>query len=149
MWNSLAAEPQNPDDLRLQALQHESQASASTDQVVSVDTLQDENPLDVAQKGYMKELQTAVEIQDQERELLNDANSVSVRSEHTFIQRRDLGMLDVAALIINKQIGNGIFTTPGLVLSQTGSKTISTVLWLFGGVWALIGYVCKGIRSSA
>ncbi|KAH8744408.1 amino acid/polyamine transporter I, partial [Hyaloscypha finlandica] len=53
-------------------------------------------------------------------------------------QRRDLGVIDVAALIINKQIGTGIFTTPGLVLSLTGSKTTSIIMWFCGGIWAFL-----------
>jgi hypothetical protein len=62
----------------------------------------------------------------------------SVRTQFTIIPRRDLGLFDVAALIINKQIGAGIFTTPGLVLSLTQSKTIATVLWVCGGLWSFL-----------
>ncbi|KFY10415.1 hypothetical protein V491_07659 [Pseudogymnoascus sp. VKM F-3775] len=65
----------------------------------------------------------------------------SVRSEHTYLGRRDLGMFDVAALIMNKMIGTGIFTTPGLVLSLTGNKRTSVILWIFGGIWALLSVV--------
>jgi len=72
-----------------------------------------------------------------------DARSVSVRSERTFLQRRDLGIIDVAALIINKQIGTGIFTTPGLVLSLTGSKTTSIIMWFCGGIWASLWFVTQ------
>jgi hypothetical protein len=71
----------------------------------------------------------------------DDARSVSVRSESTYLQRRDLGVIDVAALIINKQIGTGIFTTPGLVLSLTGSKTTSIIMWFCGGIWAFLWFV--------
>lgn len=66
------------------------------------------------------------------------ADSSSIRTENTHLRRRDLGLLDVAALIINKQIGTGIFTTPGIVLGLTGSKSISLVLWLCGGLWAFL-----------
>lgn len=59
-------------------------------------------------------------------------------SEQTKISRKDLGVWNVASLIINKQIGTGIFTTPGLVLSLTGSKTVSLALWIMGGVWAAL-----------
>jgi hypothetical protein len=74
---------------------------------------------------------------------------ISLRSEHTFIPRRDLGLFDVAALIINKQIGTGIFTTPGLVLSLTGSKTTSTILWFCGGIWSFLRYVVPGGPSAS
>ncbi|KAF1925388.1 uncharacterized protein M421DRAFT_423716 [Didymella exigua CBS 183.55] len=49
-----------------------------------------------------------------------------------------LTILDVAALILNKQIGTGIFTTPGAVLLSTGSKGLSVALWTIGGFWTLI-----------
>lgn len=94
----------------------------------------------IIQTGY----QTPVQFDNENREASDDAKSViSVRSEQTFLQRRDLGMFDVAALIINKQIGTGIFTTPGLVLSLTGSKTTSIVMWFCGGIWAFLRYVWR------
>lgn len=73
---------------------------------------------------------------DPSKNVSEDARSV--RTEHTHLERRDLGVLDVAALIINKQIGTGVFTAPGLVLSLTGNKTVAIVLWLVGGVWSLL-----------
>lgn len=66
------------------------------------------------------------------------SSGASLRSEHTYLGRKDLGMFDVAALIMNKMIGTGIFTTPGLVLSLTGNKTVSLIMWIFGGVWAFL-----------
>jgi len=69
------------------------------------------------------------------------------RTEQTTVDRKDLGTWDVAALIINKQIGTGIYTTPGLVLSLTGSKTISLGLWLVGGIWAMLRYTIGQISS--
>lgn len=69
------------------------------------------------------------------------------RTEQTTVDRKDLGMWDVAALIINKQLGTGIYTTPGLVLSLTGSKTISLGLWLVGGIWAMLRYIIGQIPS--
>ncbi|KAF1839684.1 hypothetical protein BDW02DRAFT_463319, partial [Decorospora gaudefroyi] len=49
-----------------------------------------------------------------------------------------LTILDVAALILNKQIGTGIFTTPGVVLLSTRSKELSIALWTVGGLWTLM-----------
>lgn len=49
-----------------------------------------------------------------------------------------LTVLDVAALVLNKQIGTGIFTTPGTVLLSTQSKGLSVVLWTLGGFWTLM-----------
>lgn len=62
-------------------------------------------------------------------------------SEHTVVDRKDLRTWDVASLIINKQIGTGIYTTPGLVLKLTGSKKIALGLWVVGGIWALVSVV--------
>lgn len=52
--------------------------------------------------------------------------------------RTNLTILDVAALILNKQIGTGIFTTPGSVLLSTRSKSLSVGLWTIGGFWTLM-----------
>ncbi|KAF2624273.1 amino acid transporter [Macroventuria anomochaeta] len=52
--------------------------------------------------------------------------------------RPKLTILDVAALILNKQIGTGIFTTPGAVLLSTQSKGLSVALWTIGGFWTLM-----------
>lgn len=62
-------------------------------------------------------------------------------TERTSIPRRNLRTQDVAALILNKQIGTGIFTTPGLVLSLTRNKPLSIGLWVVGGVHAFLWYV--------
>jgi hypothetical protein len=62
-------------------------------------------------------------------------------TERTSIPRRNLRTQDVAALILNKQIGTGIFTTPGLVLSLTKNKPLSIGLWIVGGVHAFLWYV--------
>ncbi|CRG91397.1 Low-affinity methionine permease [Talaromyces islandicus] len=65
---------------------------------------------------------------------INDYDSGSQET----VVLRSLRTWDVAALIINKMVGTGIFTTPGVVLSLTGSKTISIILWLVGGVHTLL-----------
>lgn len=54
------------------------------------------------------------------------------------VPRTNLTILDVAALILNKQIGTGIFTTPGAVLLSTRSKGLSVGLWTIGGFWTLM-----------
>ncbi|OCL12989.1 amino acid transporter [Glonium stellatum] len=56
----------------------------------------------------------------------------------TIVPRRNLSVMDVAALIFNKMVGTGIFTTPGAVLALTKSKPISLVLWAVGGMYTLI-----------
>jgi amino acid transporter len=53
---------------------------------------------------------------------------------------RTLGTLDVSALILNKMVGTGIFTLPGLVLSLTRSKRTSLGLWVVGGVYSMLSF---------
>ena len=86
-----------------------------------------------------------------------DAESDAASGTETIVQRRNLTVLDVAALIFNKmvtaikfhffqrtrlipslQVGTGIFTTPGAVLSYTRSKPVSLALWAVGGVWTIL-----------
>lgn len=54
------------------------------------------------------------------------------------VPQANLGILDVAALILNKQIGTGIFSTPGLVLATTRAKGLSVALWTIGGLWTTL-----------
>lgn len=61
-----------------------------------------------------------------------------VMTESASVRGADLNAWDVAALIINKMIGAGIFTTPGLVLQLTQNKASSIGLWIAGGAYAFI-----------
>jgi hypothetical protein len=45
---------------------------------------------------------------------------------------------DIVCLIINKQIGAGIYTTPGLVLLLTQNKVGALLLWIFGGLYSFL-----------
>lgn len=65
-------------------------------------------------------------------------SSIYSNATETTHFERHLGTFDVAALIINKVIGGGIFTTPGLVLSLTKSKSIALGLWVVGGVYTAL-----------
>ena len=54
---------------------------------------------------------------------------------------RPLDSFDVAAFIVNKMIGTGIFTTPVTVLIQThNDKELALGLWILGFVYTLIRY---------
>lgn len=53
---------------------------------------------------------------------------------------RTLGTLDVSALILNKMVGTGIFTTPGIVLSLTRSKGLSVGFWVLGGLYSILNF---------
>ncbi|KAF2230726.1 hypothetical protein EV356DRAFT_579747 [Viridothelium virens] len=70
---------------------------------------------------------------------LSDLNRRRRLSESdTVVPRRNLKVIDVAALILNKMIGSGIFTTPGAVLIATKSKPVSLVLWVVGGIYSVL-----------
>lgn len=56
-------------------------------------------------------------------------------------EKRMLGYMSTAALIINKMIGTGIFSMPSSVLTSTGSKGASLFLWVTGGFMTLSGLV--------
>ncbi|KAI9841498.1 MAG: hypothetical protein M1837_000659 [Sclerophora amabilis] len=51
---------------------------------------------------------------------------------------RTLTAWDVAALIVNKMIGTGIFTAPPAVLALTGNKGETIVLWFLGFLYTLL-----------
>jgi hypothetical protein len=129
------------------SLRNEEISRQNSDHVVGIDSRPGSRSSGVNQNGEssaetLKSTGQPTLVQEDGREPSDDADSfASLRSERTYLQRRDLGMLDVAALIINKQIGTGIFTTPGLVLGLTGSKTTSIVMWFCGGIWAFLRYV--------
>jgi hypothetical protein len=52
-----------------------------------------------------------------------------------------LRTLDIACLIINKQIGAGIYTTPATVLLLTQNKVGALLLWIFGGAYSFLRYL--------
>ena len=47
---------------------------------------------------------------------------------------------DVAALIINKMVGTGIFTGPPLVLLYTQNKVEAMLLWVVGLIYTILWY---------
>jgi amino acid transporter len=49
-----------------------------------------------------------------------------------------LSLLKLTTSNMVSQVGTGIFTTPGAVLSYTKSKPVSLGLWAVGGVFTLI-----------
>jgi hypothetical protein len=72
------------------------------------------------------------------RESADNRSTGTTGTERVYLEPQDLGILDVAALIINKMIGTGIFTTPGIVLQATGNKNIALSMWVVGGVWTFL-----------
>lgn len=52
---------------------------------------------------------------------------------------RILGVAFGVAVIIGSTIGAGILRTPGAVVAQTGGAPIAFLIWVVGGVYALLG----------
>lgn len=79
---------------------------------------------------------------------LHDTHPEDQKSVYTETRplKKRLGILDVMALIMNKMIGAGFFTTPGTVLLLTQSKSLSIGLWIVGGVYSVIRYYALGHR---
>lgn len=67
---------------------------------------------------------------------------IAESSEHSASPKTALSMLDAVALIVGIVIGAGIFETPALVASNTGSNSTVLLAWIIGGVVSLIGALC-------
>lgn len=50
---------------------------------------------------------------------------------------RKLHWWDVAALVINKMVGTGIFTGPAVVVQATRNKSVAITLWALGFTYTL------------
>jgi hypothetical protein len=57
-------------------------------------------------------------------------------TERHTVNNQYLSTLEAASLIVNKMIGTGIFTTPGLILFLTQNKALALSLWVIGGIYA-------------
>lgn len=53
-----------------------------------------------------------------------------------------LGVWDTIAIIVGIVIGTGIFVFPGLVFVNVGSPWMGLLIWVAGGVMALVGALC-------
>lgn len=53
-----------------------------------------------------------------------------------------MGMMSAAALVVANMIGAGIFTTTGFQAEDLGHPTLILMLWVAGGVLALLGALC-------
>ena len=53
-----------------------------------------------------------------------------------------LSLLSGLCLIVGTVIGTGIFLSPTAVLLHSGSVGLSLLVWLLGGVQALLGALC-------
>lgn len=63
--------------------------------------------------------------------------------------KQSLTLPDAVALIVGIVIGAGIFQTPALVASQTGSEIAVLLFWLLGGTVSLVGALCYAELATA
>jgi len=60
---------------------------------------------------------------------------------------RVLTSVDVAAFMINRMVGVGIFTNPPLVLLFCGNQHLALWMWFVGGLFSLLWLVCLYLCS--
>jgi APA family basic amino acid/polyamine antiporter len=63
--------------------------------------------------------------------------------------KRRLTLFPATNIVIANMIGAGIFTTSGLLLGELHDPVLLLVLWLAGGILALMGALCYGVLGSA
>jgi amino acid permease len=56
--------------------------------------------------------------------------------------RKELNLISGTAVVVGLMIGSGIFITPSSILSYSQSFGLTLVLWVIGGLIALIGGLC-------
>ena len=102
-----------------------------------------EDPANQDRRDLSRDQETPADLRTLRSRNIEDEEYRSIASsnftESTSVPRQ-LKVLDVAALIFNKMVGSGIFTTPGIVLSLTKSKTLALGLWAVGGVYTTLWY---------
>lgn len=64
-----------------------------------------------------------------------DGSTAERCAEH----RKQIGVFSASFLIFNRIIGTGIFATPSMVLSLTGSVAMSLMIWVIGTLIAMVG----------
>ena len=74
-------------------------------------------------------------------ESLFDCNPADCNSKPIKLQRK-LGRLHGFSLIIGLILGSGVFVSPGLVAKDTSSTGMQLIMWVAGGIIALLGALC-------
>ena len=55
--------------------------------------------------------------------------------------KKELGLLESVAIVINRIIGSGIFRTPAPIMALVGSTSLFGLVWVIGGVITIFGAV--------
>ncbi len=56
--------------------------------------------------------------------------------------KKEFGLFTAVCAVVNMVLGSGLFYTPSIILSHTGSFGLSISLWIAGGVVTLCGALC-------
>jgi APA family basic amino acid/polyamine antiporter len=62
--------------------------------------------------------------------------------------QRRLGPGAATALVVANMVGTGVFTTSGILMGMLGSPWLVLLIWLLGGVVALLGALCYGALAQ-
>ncbi|NLC59141.1 MAG: amino acid permease [Armatimonadetes bacterium] len=65
------------------------------------------------------------------------------------VPRPTLGTVDAIAVIVGVVVGAGIFRTPSLVATHTGSELLFLLAWALGGGVSLVGALCYAELATA
>jgi hypothetical protein len=65
-------------------------------------------------------------------------SAISVETIRGQVRTRELSSFDVFALVVNKMVGTGIYTSPAIVLLLTGNKGLTMGLWAIGFIYSII-----------
>lgn len=68
-------------------------------------------------------------------------------SDQPFV--RGLGLFDSSTIIVGSMIGSGIFIAPSLMAGYIQTPGMIVLMWLFGGVFTVLGGLCYGELAAA
>uniref|UniRef100_A0A1I7SDP3 Large neutral amino acids transporter small subunit 1 n=2 Tax=Bursaphelenchus xylophilus TaxID=6326 RepID=A0A1I7SDP3_BURXY len=84
----------------------------------------------------------SMEKDNRENDLHHEA-ALLEEGEETKIQlKQRISLFNGCAIIVGVIVGSGIFVSPRGVIEQTGSAFLSLVVWMFCGIFSLLGALC-------